>query len=182
MSRIGNAPITIPNNVTVDVDGQNVLVKGPQGELSMTFLPQVKVEIAENLVHVKRKKDDKISRSLHGLTRALLANMVTGVEKGWQKRLELVGVGFRAQTSGDRITLNVGYSHQVEIVAPEGIKFAVEDNTKILVSGIDKILVGQIAAKIRAVRPPEPYQGKGIRYSGEYVRRKAGKAGKAGAK
>ncbi len=182
MSRIGNAPITIPNNVTVEVSGQDVKVSGPQGELGMSYLPQVKVEVAENLVEVKRKKDDKISRSLHGLTRALIANMVTGVEKGWQKRLELVGVGFRAQASGDRVTLNVGYSHQVEIVAPEGVKFTVEDNTKILVSGIDKILVGQIAAKIRAVRPPEPYQGKGIRYSGEYVRRKAGKAGKAGAK
>lgn len=182
MSRIGSAPITVPNNVTVTVEGQDVLVKGPQGELQMHYEPQVKVEVVDNQVLVKRKRDDKISRSLHGLTRALLANMVNGVEKGWQKRLELVGVGFRAQSSGDKLTLNVGYSHPVEIAAPEGIKFAVEDNTKVLVSGIDKITVGQVAARVRAVRPPEPYQGKGIRYSGEYVRRKAGKAGKAGAK
>lgn len=182
MSRIGSAPITVPNNVAVDVDGQNVLVKGPLGELSMTFLPQVKVEVADGQVLVKRKRDDQTSRALHGLTRALIANMVTGVEKGWQKKLELVGVGFRAQSSGEKLTLNVGFSHPVEITAPEGIKLAAEENTKITVSGIDKTLVGQIAAKIRSVRPPEPYQGKGIRYAGEYVRRKAGKAGKAGAK
>jgi large subunit ribosomal protein L6 len=182
MSRIGNAPIQIPNNVTIDIDGPKVSVKGPLGELSMDYLPQVKVEVVDSQVIVKRKKEDKVSKSLHGLTRALIANMVVGVEKGWQRKLELVGVGYRVQGSTDKVTLNVGYSHPVEISAPEGIKFNVEDNTKITVSGIDKILVGQIAASIRGVRPPEPYQGKGIRYSGEYVRRKAGKAGKAGAK
>lgn len=157
------------------------MVKGPMGELSTEIYPQVKVEVSDQQVLVKRKKDDKTSRSLHGLTRALIANMVTGVEKGWQKKLELVGVGFRAQASGDKLTLNVGYSHPVEVEAPSGIKFAVEENTRVLVSGIDKILVGQVAASVRKVRPPEPYQGKGIRYSGEYVRRKAGKAGKVGA-
>lgn len=182
MSRVGSAPITIPNNVTVSIEGSNIKAKGPLGELYLESLPQVKVETNETQITVKRKKDDKISRSFHGLTRSLLANMITGVEKGWQKRLELVGVGFRAQTTGDKLILNVGYSHPVEIEAVEGIKFAVEDNTKIVVSGIDKNLVGQVAASIRKVRPPEPYQGKGIRYSGEYVRRKAGKAGKAGAK
>lgn len=148
----------------------------------MEIGPQVKVELEEQVLIVKRKKEDKVSKSMHGLTRSLIANMVTGVEKGWQKKLELIGVGFRAQSSGDKLTLNVGYSHPVEVAAPEGIKFVVEDNTKITVSGIDKILVGQVAASIRKVRRPEPYQGKGIRYSGEYVRRKAGKAGKAGAK
>lgn len=182
MSRIGEAPISIPNNVTVNIDGQDIVVKGPQGELSMTYLPQVKVEVTDNQIKVARKRDDQNSRALHGLTRALVANMVIGVDKGWQKKLELVGVGFRAQSTGDKLTLNVGFSHQVEIIAPEGIKLVTEENTKITVSGIDKILVGQIAAKIRNVRPPEPYKGKGIRYSGEYVRRKAGKAGKAGAK
>lgn len=182
MSRIGNSPILIPPAVTVDIEGHKVLAKGPLGELSLQVNPQIKVEKEEQQVIVKRKKEDKISKSLHGLIRSLIANMVTGVEKGWQKRLELVGVGFRSQTDGSKLTLNVGFSHPVEITAPDGIKFAVEDNTKILVSGIDKIKVGQIAAIIRDVRPPEPYKGKGIRYSGEYVRKKAGKAGKAGAK
>lgn len=182
MSRIGNLPIKIPAGVNVEIEGHNVVTSGPLGQLEMEFRPEVKVEKVDQEIIVKRKKEDKISKSLHGLTRSLIANMVTGVEKGWQKKLELVGVGFRAQTSGDKVTLSVGYSHPVEVVAPEGVKFSMEDNTKILVSGIDKIVVGQVAAAIRRVRPPEPYQGKGIRYSGEYVRRKAGKAGKAGAK
>jgi large subunit ribosomal protein L6 len=181
MSRVGNNPITIPANITINMDGANVLVHGPLGDLVVPTLPQVKITVEGNQVKVSRKKEDKVSKSLHGLTRALIANAVTGVEKGWEKKLELVGVGFRSQTTGDKITLNVGYSHPVEITAPNGVKFAVADNTKITVSGIDKELIGQVAAKIRAVRPPEPYQGKGIRYSGEYVRRKAGKAGKVGA-
>lgn len=181
MSRVGNAPISIPAGVEVSLEGSKVLAKGPMGELMIELVPQVKVEITNSQVLVKRKKEDRVSRAMHGLTRALVANMVAGVEKGWQKKLELVGVGFRAAVSGDKLTLNVGFSHPVEVAAPEGIKFAVEENTKITVSGIDKILVGQVSASIRKVRPPEPYQGKGIRYLGEYVRRKAGKAGKVGA-
>lgn len=181
MSRVGSNPITIPNNVTINLDGLNILVHGPLGDLTVNTAPQVKVVVEGTQAKVERKKEDKISKSLHGLTRALIANAVTGVEKGWEKKLELVGVGFRSQTTGDKLTLSVGYSHPVEITAPNGVKFAVADNTKITVSGIDKELVGQVSAKVRAVRPPEPYQGKGIRYSGEYVRRKAGKAGKVGA-
>lgn len=181
MSRVGNNPITIPANVTINIDGSNILVHGPLGDLVVPFLPQVKVVVEGTEIKVARKKEDQHSKALHGLTRALIANAVTGVEKGWEKKLELVGVGFRSQTTGDRLTLSVGYSHPVEIVAPEGVKFAVVDNTKITVSGIDKELIGQVAAKVRVVRPPEPYQGKGIRYVGEYVRRKAGKAGKVGA-
>ena len=181
MSRIGDAPIQIPSAVTVEVNGQKVVVKGPLGQLEMEFRPEVKVSVEDQIVTVLRKRQDKVSRSLHGLTRSLIANMVTGVEKGWERKLELVGVGFRAQTDGEKLTLNVGFSHPVEITASEGIKFTVADNTKITVLGIDKILVGQVAASVRKVRPTEPYQGKGIRYAGEYVRRKAGKAGKVGA-
>lgn len=181
MSRIGDAPIQIPSAVAVEVNGQKVAVKGLLGQLEMEFQPEVKVSVENQIVTVKRKRQDNVSKSLHGLTRSLIANMITGVEKGWEKKLELVGVGFRAQTDGGELTLNVGFSHPVEITAPEGIKFAVADNTKITVSGIDKALVGQVAASVRKVRPPEPYQGKGIRYAGEYVRRKAGKAGKVGA-
>lgn len=182
MSRIGNALIIIPSGVNITTEGQNITVAGPLGQLSFGINPKVKVAVEEGNVKVSRKKEDKFSKSLHGLTRSLIANMVVGVEKGWSKKLELIGVGFRAQVQGDKLTLAVGFSHPVEITAPGGIKFEVLDNTKITVSGIDKILVGQIAANIRKVRPPEPYQGKGIRYSGEYVRRKAGKAGKVGAK
>ncbi len=182
MSRIGNAPVILPAGVGVTIDGDMLQVEGPLGSLSLQIPAQVKVQVEGQQVVVRRKGEDKISRSVHGLSRSLIANMVTGVEKGWQKRLELVGVGFRAQSSGDKLTLSVGFSHPVEIIAPEGIKFAIEDNTKITVSGTDKIVVGQVAASVRKVRPPEPYQGKGIRYSGEYVRRKAGKASKVGTK
>lgn len=181
MSRIGNAPILIPANITVEINGQEVSVKGPLGELSMEYLPKIKVEVAGNQIIVKRIKEDKFSKSLHGLTRSLINNMVLGVEKGWEKKLELVGVGYRTQINGNKLVLNVGFSHPVEVEMPENIKFVVTDNTKIAISGIDKIKVGQIAAKIRDVRPPEPYKGKGIRYEGEYIRRKAGKAGKVGA-
>lgn len=182
MSRIGNASISVPSSVTVNIEGRQLKANGPLGELSMEVSPHVKVEVVDQVLTVSRKKDDPTSRAMHGLMRSLVANIITGVEKGWQKKLELVGVGFRAQSNGEKLTLTVGYSHPVEIDAPNGIKLTVEDNTKILVSGIDKNLVGQVAATIRKVRPPEPYQGKGIRYSGEYVRRKAGKAGKAGSK
>jgi large subunit ribosomal protein L6 len=181
MSRIGDAPITIPSNVTVEVSASKVIVTGPLGELNMEYLSKVKVEVVDNQVIVKRKREDKFSKSLHGLTRSLINNMVIGVEKGWEKKMELVGVGYRATVIGEKLSLAVGYSHPVEIEMPEGIKFTVSDNTKVAVSGIDKIKVGQIAAKIRDVRPPEPYKGKGIRYVGEYIRRKAGKAGKVGA-
>lgn len=182
MSRIGESPILIPSGVQVTLDGLTVAVSGPKGNLTTEIRPEVKVEIVDSQVLVKRKKQDKSSRAYHGLTRSLISNMVIGVEKGWEKKLELVGVGYRVQLSGDKLSLSVGYSHPVEITSPEGVDFRVDDNTKITVTGIDKALVGQIAADIRKVRPPEVYQGKGIRYAGERVRRKAGKAGKAGAK
>lgn len=180
MSRIGNSPIQIPGSVTVKIEGQDVMVNGPLGQLKIKIDPKIKVAVENQEIKLKRKDDDRHSRSLHGLSRALIANMIIGVENGWQKKLELVGVGFKAQSSGDKLILNVGYSHPIEITASEGIKFEVEENTKITVSGIDKDLVGQVSAKVRNVRKPEPYKGKGIRYSGEYIRRKAGKAGKVG--
>lgn len=180
MSRIGSAPITIPDGVNASVEGQKIMVTGPRGELRLIVRGGAKVEVAGNEVVVKSKKQSKSARSMHGLMRALIANMVRGVDKGWEKKLELVGVGFRAQSGGDRLSLNVGYSHPVEIVAPEGISFQVDENTKITVLGRDKNMVGQVAANIRKVRPPEPYKGKGIRYVGEYIKRKAGKAGKVG--
>ncbi len=179
MSRIGNAPIIIPNGVNIEMDKSQISVSGPKGGLSMPILPQVGVEKVEDKLIVKRKKEDKVSKSVHGLTRSLINNMVLGVTEGFNKNLEMVGVGYRAQGGGETLTLSVGFSHPVTIKAPEGIQFAVADNTKITVSGIDKILVGQIAANIRAIKPPEVYKGKGIRLAGEYVRRKPGKAGKA---
>lgn len=182
MSRIGNSPISIPSTVSIKVEGHSVETSGPLGSLSLKIRPEVKVEVENGRIKISRKKEDRLSRSLHGLTRSLINNMVLGVEKGWQKKLELVGVGFRVSGGEEKVILSVGYSHPVEVSAPGGIKFAIEDNNKIIVSGIDRVLVGQIAAKIRQVRPPEPYKGKGIRYSGEYVRRKPGKAGKVGAK
>lgn len=180
MSRIGNNPVAIPSNVEILIERELITVKGPKGQLELALLPQVKVEIEDNEIVIKRKKEDKFSRSAHGLTRSLINNMVQGVTEGWTKNLELVGVGYRAQGGGETLTLNVGYSHPVAVKAPFGVTFAVADNTKVSVSGIDRALVGQVAANIRAVRPPEVYKGKGIRYTGEYIRRKAGKAGKAG--
>ncbi|MBI2021566.1 50S ribosomal protein L6 [Candidatus Daviesbacteria bacterium] len=179
MSRVGNNPINIPSSVEVLIEGSKVLAKGPKGSLELNLNPLVRAEVKDNQLVVSRKKEDRLSRSVHGLTRALLNNMVLGVSSGWDKKLEMVGVGYRASGGGDSLTLNVGYSHPVNFKAPEGINFTVSDNTKITVSGIDKHLVGQVAANIRAVKPPEVYKGKGIRYEGEYVRRKAGKAGKA---
>jgi large subunit ribosomal protein L6 len=181
MSRIGYAPIQIPNGVTVEKTGNQIMVTGSKGSLSFGIAEEIEVETEGSQMLIKRKNDQKQTKAMHGLTRALLNNMVIGVSAGWTKKLELIGVGYRAQSSGDKLTLNVGYSHPVEVLAPEGIRFEVADNTKILVSGIDKILVGQIAAKIKSVKAPEPYKGKGIRYEGEYIRRKAGKAGKVGA-
>lgn len=182
MSRVGDAPIVIPAGVEVSISDGKIEVKGAKGTLSTDFRSEIKVEQKENQLIVSRKKNDKVSRSLHGLYRALIANMVKGVSEGWTRNLEMVGVGYRAQGGGDTLTLSVGFSHPVVMKAPEGITFGVTENTKLSVSGIDKILVGQVAANIRAVKPPEVYKGKGIRYAGEYVRRKAGKAGKAGGK
>lgn len=181
MSRIGGSPISLPSEVTATVYGHAVEVSGPKGKLSLSVRPELRVELIDNNIVVKRRKEDKLSKSVHGLTRTLIANMVNGVNKGWEKKLELVGVGFRAQVADNKLILNVGYSHPVAITAPDDISFEVDENTKISILGVDKELVGQVAANIRKVRPPEPYKGKGIRYVGEYVRRKVGKAGKVGA-
>ena len=180
MSRIGKLPIPIAKNVQVDIDGTTVKVKGPKGELVRQFPDGISFTAGEGIINVVRPNDEKKSRALHGLSRSLLANMVIGVADGYTKTLELQGVGYRATQAGPKVTLAVGFSHPVEIVPPEGIQIEVEGTTKVHVRGIDKELVGQVAANIRKVRKPEPYKGKGIRYLGEYVRRKAGKAGKAG--
>lgn len=178
MSRIGKRPIGVPGKVTVTIDGQRVTVKGPKGELSRELPNEVIVTQEENTVLVTRRDESRAARQRHGLCRTLVANMVEGVSQGFQKRLEIQGVGYRAQVQGKTLTLNMGYSHPVQIEPPDGIQFAVENNVNVTVSGIDKEIVGNTAARIRAVRPPEPYKGKGIRYAGEVVRRKAGKAGK----
>ena len=180
MSRIGKLPIPIAKNVQVDVAGSTVKVKGPKGELSRDFPQGVSFNVDDGKVTVSRADDEKRTRAIHGLARSLLANMVTGVSDGYTKTLELQGVGYRVVQAGPKITLSVGYSHPVEIAPPEGITLEVDGTTKLHVKGIDKELVGQVAADIRKVRKPEPYKGKGIRYLGERVRRKAGKAGKAG--
>ncbi len=179
MSRIGKKPVSIPAGVTISVDGQKVVATGPKGELTVTFRPEVKVKVDGSNILVERVSDTDKAKSLHGLTRSLVENIVQGVNLGWNKGLELVGVGYRAEVSGNILTLNVGFSHQVKFPAPEGIIFEVTENTKVNVKGTDKQLVGETAAQIRRIRPPEPYKGKGIRYIGEFVRRKAGKAAKA---
>jgi large subunit ribosomal protein L6 len=178
MSRIGKRPISIPGKVTITIAGQSVTVKGPKGELSRTLPGEVEVLQEGETVLVNRRDDSRVARQRHGLCRTLVANMVEGVSQGFQRKLEIIGVGYRAQVQGRNLTLNMGYSHPVQIEPPDGIQFAVENNTNVTVSGIDKEAVGNTAAKIRAVRPPEPYKGKGIRYAGEVVKRKAGKAGK----
>lgn len=178
MSRIGKRPIEIPNKVTVTIDGQQVAVKGPKGELSRILPEQVQVEQEGETIRVLRRDESRAARQRHGLSRTLVANMVEGVSQGFEKRLEIQGVGYRAQVQGRNLILNVGYSKPVEIVPPEGIQVAVENNTNVIIRGINKEIVGNLAARIRAVRPPEVYKGKGIRYAGEMVRRKAGKAGK----
>jgi large subunit ribosomal protein L6 len=179
MSRVGKQPIEMPSDVTLTVGENNlVTVKGSKGELSRTFSSDIKIELEGNTVTVTRPSDAKEHRALHGTTRALIANMVEGVSKGFERNLELVGVGYRAQKQGAKLVLNVGYSHPVEIEAEQGIEIEVPSNTKISIKGIDKERVGALAANIRAVRSPEPYKGKGIRYEGEYVRRKEGKTGK----
>ena len=178
MSRVGNKPVEVPEGVDVTIEGQAVTVKGSRGELNRSFHERIGFDIDEGLVMVTRPDDSRESRALHGLSRALLANMVIGVSDGYRKELEIQGVGYRASLKGKDIELLVGFSHPVTVVAPDGITFEVPEPTRIVVSGIDKEQVGQLAANIRKVRPPEPYKGKGIRYVGEYVRRKAGKAGK----
>ena len=179
MSRVGKKPIEVPAGVTVTVDENNaVVVKGPKGELTNTFNKDIKIEQNDNIITLTRPSESKEHRTIHGTTRALLANMVTGVSEGFTRGLELVGVGYRAQLQGKKLVLNVGYSHPVEFEAEEGVEIEVPSNTKIIVKGINKEKVGALASNIRQVRPPEPYKGKGIRYEGEYVRRKEGKTGK----
>lgn len=182
MSRIGRKLIAIPQGVQVALEGNVVTVKGAKGELSQVVHPDMKVVLEENTVKVERPSDEKEHRSLHGLTRTLIANMVEGVTKGFSKSLDITGVGYRAAKQGKNLVLTIGYSHPVEIQPLNGIEFEVPAPTKITVKGIDKQAVGQMAAEIRAVREPEPYKGKGIRYENEVIRRKAGKAGKAGKK
>ncbi|NSL52577.1 50S ribosomal protein L6 [Calidifontibacillus erzurumensis] len=178
MSRIGKKILEIPEGVTLTNNNNVVTVKGPKGELTRAFHPDMTIKVEGNILTVERPSDDKEHRSLHGTTRAILGNMVEGVTKGFEKSLELIGVGYRASKSGNKLVLNVGYSHPVEIQPEQGIEIEVPANTKIIVKGIDKERVGAVAANIRAVRPPEPYKGKGIRYEGEYVRRKEGKTAK----
>lgn len=181
VSRIGRMPVPVPDKVQVSIDGNRVKVKGPKGELEREFHPTMRIMYANGELMVERPDDSRQSRALHGLTRALLANMVTGVTDGFQKRLEINGVGFRAEDRGQGVVLQIGYSHPVEVNPPDGIRVRAESGGRIIVvEGIDKELVGQVAARIRAVRKPEPYKGKGIAYVGEVIRRKAGKAGRAG--
>ncbi|MBS4197878.1 50S ribosomal protein L6 [Lederbergia citri] len=178
MSRIGKKPIEIPAGVTVTKNDSTVTVKGPKGELTTTFNSDIQINIEDNVINVARPSEAKEHRSLHGTTRSLLSNMVEGVSKGFEKTLELVGVGYRAQKQGNKLVLNVGYSHPVEFEPEAGLEIEVPANTKIIVKGYNKEKVGALASNIRAVRPPEPYKGKGIRYEGEKVRRKEGKTGK----
>ncbi len=179
MSRIGKLPVSIPGGVTITVGEDNVVtVKGPKGTLSEKISPDMKIEEDNGVLHVTRPSDDKQHRALHGLTRSLIHNMVVGTTEGFKKNLEIVGVGYRAQMQGNKLVLNVGYSHPVEIDPPEDVSFETPAPTKIVVHGISKQVVGQVAADIRAVRSPEPYKGKGIRYENEFVRRKEGKTGK----
>jgi large subunit ribosomal protein L6 len=182
MSRIGRLPIAVPSGVDVTIDGRTVTVKGPKGTLSRALHPDITVSREDASIVVTRPTEQKTHKQLHGLTRTLVNNMVVGVTDGYRKGLEITGVGYRAALSGRKLQLNLGYSHQIEIDPPEGITFEVENPTRLAVVGIDKELVGQIAAKVRSTRKPEPYTGKGVRYAGEYIRRKAGKAGKIGGK
>ena len=178
MSRIGKAPIPVPGGVTVTLSGLDVKVKGPKGELSRTLPDGVTIAQDGSTLVVAPASDNRRSRERHGLCRTLVANMVEGVSKGYTRKLEIVGVGYRAAVQGKKLVVSAGYSHQVEMVPPDGVSFAVENNTTVLVSGANKELVGNEAAKVRAIRPPEPYKGKGIKYEGERILRKAGKTGK----
>ncbi|HEY3334835.1 MAG TPA: 50S ribosomal protein L6 [Candidatus Limnocylindrales bacterium] len=182
MSRIGRLPIPVPAGVDVSLDGRIITVKGPRGSLTRELPPRIEVAREGDTLLATRPTENKLDKSLHGLTRTLVNNMVVGVTDGYRKGLEIVGVGYRAQKTGEKLVLALGYSHPIEIDPPAGISFEVETPTRLAVVGIDKELVGQIAAKVRATRKPEPYKGKGVRYAGEKVRRKAGKAGKIGGK
>src|SRR5690625_3159111 len=178
MSRIGLKPIEIPEGVEVTLSGQTITVKGSKGTLERELHSDMKVNIEEKEIVVERPNDEKENRALHGTTRSIIANMIEGVSKGFQKELEIIGVGYRAQMQGNKLIVNAGYSHPVEVEQEENIEFDVPKNTEIIVKGIDKERVGAVAANIRAIRPPEPYKGKGIRYKDEYVRRKEGKTAK----
>jgi large subunit ribosomal protein L6 len=182
MSRIGRLPIAVPPGVDITIDGSRVTVTGPRGTLSRELHPDMRVNREEEAIVVSRPTEQKMHRQLHGLTRTLVNNMVVGVTAGYRKGLEITGVGYRAVLVGKKLQLSLGYSHPVEIEPPDGISFEVESPIKLAVLGIDKELVGQVAAKVRASRKPEPYKGKGVRYAGEVIRRKAGKAGKIGGK
>jgi large subunit ribosomal protein L6 len=178
VSRIGKQPIPVPSGVEVRIDGSTVTVTGPKGTLTQTFQPAMGLALEDGVLTVTRPNDERANRSLHGLTRTLLSNMVTGVSEGFSKNLEIVGVGYRAELKGSNVQLALGFSHPVLVKAEPGITFEVPTNTKITVRGIDKQRVGQVAAEIRGWRPPEPYKGKGVRYEGEHVRRKVGKTAK----
>jgi large subunit ribosomal protein L6 len=178
MSRIGRLPIDIPAGVSVTIDAQAVAVKGPKGELSLNVKEPIVATLQENQVIVTRPDDERSSRSLHGLTRTLIQNLIIGVTEGFQKQLQVVGTGYRLASKGQAVEFSLGYSHSITVDPPAGITFTVEGNDKLTVSGIDKQAVGEVAANIRKLRKPEPYKGKGVRYAGENVRRKAGKAGK----
>ena len=178
MSRIGNMPVTVPEGVEVKIDGQHITVKGPKGSLERDIHPNIKVELDGNEIKVSRPDDTNINKSLHGTTRALIHNMVEGVSKGFTKTLEIVGVGYRASLKGNTLVVSAGYSHDVELEIPAGIKVELPKNTQVVVSGSDKQVVGQFAANVRGVREPEPYLGKGIHYSDEHIRRKEGKTAK----
>ena len=179
MSRIGKVPVPVPAGVDITIDGNDVTVKGPKGTLSLTVAAPITVNKGdEGTIEVNRPNDERISKSLHGLTRTLIANMVQGVTEGYEKKLEIVGTGYRVALKGEDLEFALGFSHPVHVKAPEGISFSVDSPTKFAVAGISKQQVGEVAANIRKVRPPEPYKGKGVRYAGEQVRRKAGKTGK----
>ncbi|UVI37209.1 50S ribosomal protein L6 [Brevibacterium spongiae] len=178
MSRIGKNPISVPSGVEVKVDGQDVAVKGPKGELSVTIAEPITVSLEEGVITVARPDEERESRSLHGLSRTLINNMIVGVTEGYSKGLEIVGTGYRVLAKGSNLEFALGYSHPIVVEPPEGISFSVDGQTKVAVHGIDKQLVGETAANIRKLRKPEPYKGKGVRYAGEIVRRKVGKAGK----
>lgn len=183
MSRIGKMPVPLPKGVTARIEGSTVTIKGPRGELSRTFHPAVTVAEDSGVLNVTRESDQKAHRALHGLSRALLANMVTGVSSGFTRVLDIQGVGYRAEVQGQNLVLNLGYSHPIEFPPPPGVKFSVDKTQHIVtIEGSDKEVIGEVAAKIRRLRPPEPYKGKGILYAGEKIRRKAGKSGKGGKK
>ena len=182
MSRIGKHPVEVPKGVTAKVEGNTVSVKGPKGELERTIHPEMKVTMNDNQILVERPSDESNHKALHGLSRTLVANMIEGVTKGYRKELELVGVGYKAEARPYGLQLALGFSHPVKYEAPKGIKLSAPAPTSIIVEGPNKEIVGQVAAEIRSIRPPEPYKGKGVKYTGEQIRRKAGKAGKAGAK